>query len=437
MMSIRFSKPNTARGLSHLFLIAIVSTITIAPALADPAKGPDPNPDPYKPVPRPDAIGFWLSPKAFRAASAKVMPSVVTIETYGGVLAPGGPKPKTPGRRPRGRGMQGISRPGEGPTTGLIVSEEGHILTSTFNFIRKPKIITVVLNDGAQHVAEMLGKDGTRGLALLKIKVPNDEKLPVPNYADSSKLRIGQWAISLGVGHGAADPAMSTGIVSAKNRIFGKAVQTDANISPANYGGPLLDIEGNVIGICVPLSPRGSGAGAGVEWYNSGIGFAIPMDRLDRIIAQMKQGKSIEPGRMGIQPKAGGKAGAGIIVAKIIPKSPAATAGMKANDVVTHINGEKIHDMMHLRQLMGRHIAGDVLKVKFKRGDKEMEVEMKLTSGKADVAAPKLPEVPGGVDLDKLPKRKDPMEDPDADENSENKASEPDEPDPAGTTPQP
>lgn len=388
-----------ACGLALLLSFSLVA--------ADPKLGPDPDPDPYKAVPRPDPIGFWLSPKAFRAASAKVMPSVVTIETYGGVIIPGGPKPKTGGKRPRGGGMQGISRPGEGPTTGLIVSEDGHVLTSTFNFLRKPKIITVVLSDGTQHVATMLGKDDTRAIALLKIEVPNGEKLPVAKYANSDKLRVGQWAISLGVGHGASDPSMSTGIVSAKNRIFGKAVQTDANVSPANYGGPLLDIEGNVIGLCVPLSPRGGGAGAGVEWYNSGIGFAVPMDKLDRIIEQMKAGKSIEPGRMGIQPApaaTGGKSDKGIKVAKVIPKSPADEAGMKANDIVTHVDGELIHDMMHLRQIMGRHIAGDVLKVKYKRGNKTLETEMKLTSGTADVGAPKLPEVPGGIDPDKLPK---------------------------------
>ena len=83
----------------------------------------------------------------------------------------------------------------------------------------------------------------------------------------------------------------------------GRAIQTDANISPANYGGPLIDIEGHVLGICVPLSPRAQGAASGVDWYDSGIGFAIPLSGAKRLIDEMKTGKHIKPGKLGVLPE--------------------------------------------------------------------------------------------------------------------------------------
>ncbi|MEX0586667.1 MAG: trypsin-like peptidase domain-containing protein, partial [Pirellulales bacterium] len=178
--------------------------------------------------------GYRLAPKAFRAAVARIMPSIVTIETYGGL----GPSAGRTRRAP----TSGVSQPGAGPTTGLVLSEDGYIVTSTFNFIRKPPIITVILSDGTQKVAKLLGRDEIRKLTLLKVDVAG--KLPVPQFAPRDQVRVGQWAITVGVGYGNQEPAVSAGIISATRRVSDHAVQTDANISPANYGGPLIDLEG-------------------------------------------------------------------------------------------------------------------------------------------------------------------------------------------------
>lgn len=332
-----------------------------------------------------DPIGYFLAPKIFRAASERVLPSVVSIETYGGVQLTGGPTPKSPpksdrpGQRKPPQGMQGIARPGEGPTTGMIISEQGHIITSTFNFIRKPAIITVVLRDGSQHVAKLLGQDETRKICLLKIEPPKDVKLIVPAFVSPSEMKVGMWSISLGVGYGDADPALSAGIISARNRMGGKAIQTDANISPANYGGPLIDIEGRVIGICVPLSPQAGGASSGVEWYDSGIGFAIPMQGIERIIEQMKEGKRIEPGRMGVMPAPQPpKDGKGVTSQQVMKDSAAEKAGMKTGDIITHIEGIEIADAAQLRSVLAKYIAGDKIKVKIKRGEEVMDIDITL-----------------------------------------------------------
>src|SRR5262249_29292192 len=152
-----------------------------------------------------------LTPVVQRAAVDHVRRSLVVIETVAGV---------TPGR------AAGIRNPGEGPTTGLIVSADGCIITSTFNLIRNPRVITVVLADKSRHVAALLGRDETRKLCLLKIDGVHD--LPVPAFAPREELKTGQWAASVGVGYGDAEPAVSVGIISAVNRIGGRAVQTDA-----------------------------------------------------------------------------------------------------------------------------------------------------------------------------------------------------------------
>ena len=230
-------------------------------------------------------LGDLLAAKAFRIAANKVLPSVVYIESFGGVASGQG-------------GIGGIRRPGDGPTTGIVVSPDGYIITSTFNFIQKPPVITVQFRDGQRRVAKLVGRDNTRRICLLKVEDVSD--LPVPVYVPRSELNVGQWSISVGVGFGDKNPAISAGIISATSRIHGRAVQTDANTSPANYGGPLVDIDGRVIGICVPLSPQSQKEGSGVEWYDSGIGFAIPLHGAERVLTELKAGKTIQAGYLGV-----------------------------------------------------------------------------------------------------------------------------------------
>src|SRR5207245_411617 len=117
--------------------------------------------------------GTLLAPKAFRAAAAKVQPSLVRIEGFGGIAAAG-----------NGGGYQ---PPGEGPTTGLIISPDGYIITSTFNFLRKPPVITAILPDGKRHIARLLGRDETRKICLLRVDDVAD--LPTPQVAPRDELR--------------------------------------------------------------------------------------------------------------------------------------------------------------------------------------------------------------------------------------------------------
>lgn len=344
------------------------------------------------PVARADEAleNYALTARAFRAAAARVEPSLVRIETYGGLSVPTGPVPREarPDRSRRApRRLRGIGKPGEGPTTGVILSADGLIVTSTFNFLREPPIITVVLADGSRHVAELLGRDETRGLCLLKIH--DAPPLPEPAWVGADEVRIGQWTVALGYGFGSETPALSAGIVSAVGRASGRALQTDANLSPANYGGPLVDVEGRVLGVCVALSPRGGPAAAGVQWYDSGIGFAIPREEIEVVRARMEAGEVIRPGRLGIRVAGARAEGGGVGVEEVRPESAAATAGLEKGDVIVALDGATVDDMQALRRLLGRCIAGDEVTLTLKRGEETRTVTLTLEGGgEADLPPP-------------------------------------------------
>src|SRR5436309_5901707 len=219
-----------------------------------------------------------LQEKAMKAAVDKVAPCVVQIETTGGtdIIDTG----------PRGQPI----RKGVGPTTGLIVSADGYVISSAFNFANKPSLILVAIPGRKDRLpAKIVSTDHARFLTLLKVEATG---LPVATATPRKEIKVGQWSLALGRTWAAADhpPSVSAGIISAVNRIWGKAVQTDAKVSPVNYGGPLIDVEGGVQGILVPASPTAEGQTAGFEWYDSGIGFAVPLEDILAVLPRMKKG---------------------------------------------------------------------------------------------------------------------------------------------------
>jgi serine protease Do len=307
--------------------------------------------------------GILNAPKSFRAAVGKVEPCVVRIEGFGGVTGVAG------GRYPS---------PGEGPTTGVIVSADGYVVTSTFNFLRKPPVITVVLADGRRHVARLLGRDETRKICLLKVDGVAD--WPAPTVAPRGELKVGQWTVAVGLGTGAGEPAISVGIVSATSRISGKAVQTDANTSPANYGGPLVDLDGRVIGICVPLTPGVQSAAAGSEWYDSGIGFAAPLDGLEPILERLKAGETLSHAYLGVQLQAFGEPPSGAEVKTVVAESPAAKAGLAVGDRIVSLDGVELLDVAHFQSVLQRRLAGDSVEIQLARGGRRIVLTVELAA---------------------------------------------------------
>jgi S1-C subfamily serine protease/predicted esterase len=309
-----------------------------------------------------------LQEKAMRAALEKVAPSVVQIETTGGtdVIDTG----------PRGQPF----RQGVAPTTGLIVSADGYIISSAFNFANKPSFILVAIAGKKERLpAKVVSTDHSRMLTLLKVEATG---LPVPTATPRKEIKVGQWSLALGRTWAGIDspPSMSAGIISAIDRIWGRAVQTDAKVSPVNYGGPLVDITGRVQGILVPAAPREEGETAGYEWYDSGIGFAIPLEDIFAALPRMKETKDLRRGLLGILPKDGDIYTSAPVIGTVMPQSAAAVAGFKPGDVITEVEGVRVQRQAQVLHLLGRKYEGDSVSVKVKRGGQELTfANLKMT----------------------------------------------------------
>lgn len=299
-----------------------------------------------------------LEEQAVKAAVAKIAPSVLRIETVGG--------------------LERVERVlvGTGATTGLAVSPDGYIISSAFNFIQQPSSILVTLPSGKRATAQIVARDRSRMLVLLK--VASDEPLAVPDFVPREEMTVGQWTIAVGRTFEQEQPNVSVGILSATSRIWGKAIQTDAKISPSNYGGPLIDIRGRVLGVLVPLSPQQQDEVAGAEWYDSGIGFAIPLVDVVRHLDQLKRGEELHPGLLGITLKGNDIYADPPDIATCQPKSPAKKAGLQAGDRIVEVDGIKIARQTQLRHALGPRYAGDHLKLVVLRGDQRVEVVVEL-----------------------------------------------------------
>ncbi|MCH7993343.1 MAG: trypsin-like peptidase domain-containing protein [Planctomycetes bacterium] len=307
----------------------------------------------------------------FRDVAQRVRPFLVKIETVGGSQPPARilPTEEDEDATPLERDPNLFrDAPGsrfvvsDGPTTGLVYRSDGYILTSSFNFVREPILISVTLGDGRRLAADLIARDQVRKIALLKVDATD---LPVPQWLAPGHVRVGQWAIALGLGFGGDRPSVTIGIVSALQRMKHNAIQTDAKLSPANYGGPLCDIHGRIIGLCVPMAQR-PGELAGVEMYDSGIGFAVPKNRVDAIAEYLMTGRSFYRGWLGMQSDPHGSGGAKI--AKIASPSPLEEAGVQVGDVIVRAEGKPIRNLGQLVQAIYMLPAGETVHLGLERG---------------------------------------------------------------------
>ncbi|HBO44318.1 MAG TPA: hypothetical protein DD670_10380, partial [Planctomycetaceae bacterium] len=297
--------------------------------------------------------------QAFQAAVDQVSPSIVRIETVGG------------------RERIGDTLLGTGPTTGLIVGEDGLIVSSQFNFLRRPDSILVQLSDGRRKPARLLATDHGRMVVLLKIEV--DEPLPVPEFAARETMRVGQWTIAVGRTFEVDRPNMSVGILSAASRIRGRAIQTDAATSPNNYGGPLVDILGRVLGVLTPLSADPNEEVGRLEWYDAGIGFAVPAEDILRVLPRLRAGEDLYPGLLGVAFAGPDPNTAEPIIAACHPKSPGYGV-LLPGDRIASVDDRPVARVAELEEALGRRYAGDKVGVTILREGKTSRHELTLAA---------------------------------------------------------
>ncbi len=292
--------------------------------------------------------------KAMQAAAEAVAPAVLQLRTVGGI------------------DRVGSINLTDGPVTGLVISTEGFVLTSQFQFVPPPASVVATTPDGRQVPLKIVATDFNRKLVLLKALKPLS--IEPPTLLATDDVRVGQWAIGVGRTFSAEHVNMSVGVVSARHRIGRRAVQTDAAISPANYGGPLVDILGQVIGLIAPLSP-GEGALAGVDWYDSGIGFAVPLGDIPAAIERMEKGEDLYPGKLGIALKQGDPKAEPPVVDKLADNHE---GELKPGDKVVSLAGASIATSDELRRYLSPLYAGDNVTLGVERDGKPVEVEVVL-----------------------------------------------------------
>lgn len=272
--------------------------------------------------------------------------------------------------------------------SGFIISKDGYILTNN-HVISDAKEVKVVLMDGSEFKGEVLGRDPTIDVAMLKID-PGKRILPILKFGDSDKIEVGDIIIAIGNPFG-LDGTVTQGIVSAKGRYniginsLENFIQIDAAINPGNSGGPLINLNGEVIGINDAILSN--------TQQFAGIGFAIPVNMVKPILENLMKNKPIERGYLGIslQPMTSDKLKyydvkdlSGAIVVYVDKGSPAEKAGLKPGDLIIELNGQKIKDIADLRNKVMMMPAGKEVNLKIIRieNDKKQEINIKVILGK-------------------------------------------------------
>lgn len=284
--------------------------------------------------------------------------------------------------------------------SGFIVSADGYIVTNN-HVVADADIIRVTLDQSTGKSeavpAKLVGADEETDLALLKIETT--KPLPFLSFGDSGELRVGEWLLAIGNPFG-LDHTVTAGILSAKNRNihagpFDNFLQTDASINPGNSGGPLLNMAGQVIGINTAIIASGQG-----------LGFAIPSNMASKIINQIKSGKKVTRGWIGVgiqdveenTAKALGlKEAKGALVGSVMEGEPASKAGMKAGDIIVSVDGTAIEDAAALLRVIADKAPGSKAAIAVWRDGKTTDLTVTLGERKTSQS---------GEQNDKDPKQK-------------------------------
>lgn len=276
-----------------------------------------------------------------------------------------GPQPQPRERKARSLG------------SGFIIDSKGYIITNN-HVIENADEITVRLANETVYQAEIIGRDPTTDLALIKINAKND--LPFVRLGDSEKVRVGDWVVAIGNPFG-LDHTVTAGIISAKGRVIGAGpyddfLQTDASINHGNSGGPLLNLKGEVIGINTMISAVGQG-----------IGFAIPVDMAKGVVTQLKEKGKVTRAWLGVMfqevtpelaKSFGLKNRSGALIADVLPDGPAKDAGIKRGDIIVAFNGKELKHHSDLPALVAQAPVGSMAEVKIIRKGKEKTISVKL-----------------------------------------------------------
>merc|ERR1711991_611983 len=318
-------------------------------------------------------------PASFADLAEKLMPSAVNISTTQTVVTRSNPFPNF--QFPPGSPFEDMfkefgvpqERQSSALGSGFIIDEKGIVITNN-HVIQDAEDIIIRVNGDEEFKAKIIGADPLSDIAVLQLETT--EKFVPVKFGDSDKARIGDWVIAIGNPFGLGG-TVTSGIISARNRSIGLSryedyIQTDASINSGNSGGPLFDMNGDVIGINAAILGRNG---------SIGIGFSIPANSAKIVIDQLLEFGETKRGWLGVRIQDVTAEIAeveqldearGALVASVAENSPSAKAGIKAGDIILEFDGEKIQEMKQLPMIVARTEVGKKVEVKIWRNKKEI-----------------------------------------------------------------
>ena len=324
------------------------------------------------------------APASFADLAEKLMPSVVNISTTQTVVTSANPFPfQFPPGSPFEDLFKDFGTPQERKASalgsGFIIDAKGIVVTNN-HVIQGAEDIIVRVNGEQEYKAKVIGADPLSDIAVLEIE--SKEKFKPVKFGNSDKARIGDWVIAIGNPFGLGG-TVTSGIISARNRSIGLSryedyIQTDASINVGNSGGPLFDMDGNVIGINTAILGQAG---------SIGIGFSIPSNSAKIVINQLIEFGETKRGWLGVRIQDVSKEIAdlekldkprGALVASVAKNSPSDKAGIKAGDIILEFNGTLIKEMRELPKIVAQTEVGKVVKVKIWRNQREIIKDIKL-----------------------------------------------------------
>ena len=356
------------------------------------------------------------SPSPFRRVAEKVVPAVVSIDVTRELNAEMQDSPFFDQFRQffRDREMPENHAPIPGSGSGFLIDPSGIVVTNN-HVIRDTETIKITLaGERESYEAKVLGTDPKTDLAVLRITNGEGRVFPFVEQGDSDMARVGDWAIAVGNPLGQLEGSLTVGVISAKGRsnlaIQGGApdyqdfIQTDAAINFGNSGGPLVDINGRVIGINTAINASGQG-----------IGFAIPMSLASKIIPQLVDSGRVARAYLGVMPRElnaqyaealGLDIDRGILIEDVVAGTPADKAGIHEGDVITEFDGEAVDLVDRFRFMVAEKKAGDQVRVRVYRDGKTMtkKVDLMEFPDEATAAAPATIDRPDwfGIEVENL-----------------------------------
>lgn len=273
-------------------------------------------------------------------------------------------------------------KPMKGAGSGFIIDADGLIVTNN-HVIADAQSVTVKFADGTTLAATVVGSDPLTDIALLRVEA--EDALPVVEFGSSEELRVGDEVIAMGSPFGLSG-TVTSGIVSATSRNinsgpFDDFIQTDAAINRGNSGGPLFDANGDVVGVNTAIFSPGGGS--------VGIGFAVPSDLVQDIVADLKDDGQVDRGWLGVQIKPvsaqtasalGFDEGNGIVIESVVEDSPASAAKLKAGDIVLQFDGTEIKELRDLTRAVAQRDPDDAVRIEVLRKGETVTLDVTLAN---------------------------------------------------------